>query len=78
MKARRRKPTAAQQAVIDMAIASIAPSIQALQTPEQAELLESYIWKFRTAGQISDQQYQAYLNDINQIYKENNWVKPIT
>lgn len=78
MKVRHRKPTAAQQKVIDMVIASLAPCIERIQTQEEADQIESYIWKLRTAGQLTDLQYQTYLKNINEIYKENNWVKPTT
>lgn len=78
LKTRRRKPSAAQQMVIDQAIAALPHCIERIQTQAEAEQLESHIWNFRTAGQLSDQKYQEYLNAIKQIYKENKWEHPTT
>ena len=78
LKTRRRKPSAAQQKVIDQVLAAIPHVLERIETQEQADQMETHIWKLRTAGQLSDQKYQEYLNAIKQIYKENNWEHPTT
>lgn len=75
-KARRRKPTSAQQKVFDQLIAVIPEAINRLETPAEAENMESHIFRLRNGGMISDQMYQIWLNAIKEKYKENHWAPP--
>lgn len=73
MKPRKRKLSATQQKLFDQMIAVIPATIARLETPAQAELLESHIYKMRTGGLINDQEYNSYLSQIKEVYKENQW-----
>ena len=77
-KTRQRKPTAAQQKVFDQLMTAIPVTIEKLETPAQAEQMESHIYRMRTGGMISDQTYQTWLNAIKQQYIKNEWAKPTT
>lgn len=77
-KTRQRKPTAAQQKVFDQLMTVIPESIAKLETPAQAEQMESHIYRMRHGGMISDQTYQIWLNAIKLQYYKNGWAKPTT
>lgn len=72
-KNRKRKPSAAQQKVFEQLIAVIPAAFERLESPAQAEQIESHIYRMRTAGMISDQTYQTWLNAIKDKYKEKQW-----
>lgn len=75
-KTRHRKPSAAQQKVYDQLVSSMPVSIERLESPAQAELMESHIYRMRHGGMISDQTYQTWLNAIKAKYIENQWAMP--
>lgn len=72
-KTRERKYSATQLKVFGQLIAVIPAAIERLESPAQAEQIESHIYRMRTAGMISDQTYQTWLNAIKEKYKENQW-----
>lgn len=72
-KTRKRKLTKAQAQLYDQMIAVIPASIEQLESPAQAEQMESHIFRLRSGGLISDQTYQNWLNAIKEKYKENQW-----
>ena len=78
MKPLHRKLSKSQRQLFDQLIEVIPEAINRLETPAQAENMESHIFRLRNGGMISDQTYQTWLNAIKEKYKENHWAPPTT
>lgn len=78
MKPRHRKLSKLQRQLFEQVKAVLPASIAAIENQTQAENLESHIWRMRTGGLISDQEYQTYLASIKQKYIDNGWQQPTT
>ena len=78
MKLRHRKLSKHQRQLFEQVKAVLPATIAAIENQAQAEQLESHIWRMRTGGLISDQQYQFYLSAIKQHYIKNGWQQPTT
>lgn len=76
MKPRHRKPSKLQRQLFEQVKAVLPATIAAIENQSQAEQMESHIWRMRTGGLISDQEYQIYLHDIKQHYIDNGWEQP--
>lgn len=76
MRTRKRKLSAVQQKTINQVIEAIPAVIERIETQEQAEQMESHIWKLRTSGFISDRQYNIFMKNIIQCYMRNNGIVP--
>ena len=78
MKPRHRKLSKHQRQLLEQVKSVLPATIAAIENQTQAENLESHIWRMRTGGLISDQEYQTYLHDIKQYYIKNGWEQPTT
>lgn len=66
---RKRKISQYQRKMFSQIISALPDLISAIHSDAQAEEMESNIWKLRTAGLISDQEYLNYLQQIMEKYK---------
>lgn len=69
-------PRPIKQAIAQVLRENLLERLPQLSTPEEASELESSLYTLRTAGILTDTEYNLYAAKIKEICKENNWAMP--